>query len=106
VPKTGMAGRVLVAVKRVVDYNARIRVKPDKVQRLAAPGPAQESSDTSPFRDRSLLFSLLPLQTGVDLTSVKFSMNPFCEVRRLQALSGRHLCRRRRSRHTTPSPPT
>lgn len=26
-----MAGRILVAVKRVVDYNARVRVKPDKV---------------------------------------------------------------------------
>lgn len=26
-----MAKRILVAIKRVVDYNARIRVKPDKV---------------------------------------------------------------------------
>lgn len=26
-----MAGRILVAVKRVVDYNARVRVKPNKV---------------------------------------------------------------------------
>ncbi|EFN59773.1 hypothetical protein CHLNCDRAFT_33597 [Chlorella variabilis] len=43
-----MAGRVLVAVKRVLDYQARVRVKPDK--------------------------------SGVDLTNVKMSMNPFCEI--------------------------
>lgn len=46
--------RVLVAVKRVVDYNARIRVKADK--------------------------------TGVDLSNVKMSMNPFCEIALEEAL--------------------
>ncbi len=40
--------KVLVPVKRVVDYNVKIRVKSD--------------------------------QTGVDLTNVKMSMNPFCEI--------------------------
>ncbi|HSV02961.1 MAG TPA: electron transfer flavoprotein subunit beta/FixA family protein [Phenylobacterium sp.] len=40
--------KVLVPVKRVVDYNVKVRVKPD--------------------------------QTGVDLTNVKMSMNPFCEI--------------------------
>ncbi len=40
--------RVLVAVKRVVDYNVKIRVKAD--------------------------------ETGVDLTNVKMSMNPFDEI--------------------------
>jgi len=40
--------KVLVAIKRCVDYNARIRIKPDK--------------------------------TGIDLSGVKFSMNPFCEI--------------------------
>lgn len=49
-----MAGRILVAVKRVVDYNARVRVKPDK--------------------------------TGVDLSNVKMSMNPFCEIAVEEAL--------------------
>ena len=40
--------KILVPVKRVVDYNVKIRVKPD--------------------------------QTGIDLTNVKMSMNPFCEI--------------------------
>ncbi|KAG7666924.1 hypothetical protein Ndes2526B_g04599 [Nannochloris sp. 'desiccata'] len=46
--------RLLVAVKRVIDYNARVRVKPDK--------------------------------SGVDLSSVKMSMNPFCEIAVEEAL--------------------
>ena len=40
--------KVLVAVKRVIDYNVRVRVKPDG--------------------------------SGVDLASVKMSMNPFDEI--------------------------
>jgi len=40
--------RVLVAVKRVIDYAVRPRVSADK--------------------------------KGVDLTNVKMSMNPFCEI--------------------------
>lgn len=40
--------KALVAVKRVVDYNVKVRVKAD--------------------------------QTDVDLTNVKMSMNPFCEI--------------------------
>ena len=40
--------KILVAVKRVVDYNVKVRVKAD--------------------------------QAGVDLTNVKMSMNPFCEI--------------------------
>mmetsp|Transcript_42697 Transcript_42697/g.109292 ORF Transcript_42697/g.109292 Transcript_42697/m.109292 type:complete len:227 (-) Transcript_42697:296-976(-) len=46
--------KVLVAIKRCVDYNARIRIKPDK--------------------------------TGIDLSGVKFSMNPFCEIAVEEAL--------------------
>ncbi|GBF96953.1 hydroxylamine reductase [Raphidocelis subcapitata] len=46
--------RALVAIKRVVDYNARVRVKADK--------------------------------SGVDLTNVKMSMNPFCEIALEEAL--------------------
>jgi electron transfer flavoprotein beta subunit len=40
--------KILVPVKRVIDYNIKARVKAD--------------------------------QTGVDLTNVKMSMNPFCEI--------------------------
>ncbi len=40
--------KVLVPVKRVLDYNLKVRVKPD--------------------------------QSGVDLTNLKMSMNPFCEI--------------------------
>ncbi|WP_428240402.1 electron transfer flavoprotein subunit beta/FixA family protein [Gynuella sp.] len=40
--------KVLVAVKRVVDYNVKVRVKPDN--------------------------------SGIDLSNVKMSMNPFCEI--------------------------
>ena len=40
--------KILVAVKRVVDYNVKVRVKAD--------------------------------QSGVDLTNVKMSINPFCEI--------------------------
>lgn len=117
-----MAGRVLVAVKRVVDYNARIRVKPDKARwklaRLEQPRPALAArssvgSHCSPGRAawhplirppaplrctcasaacrpapptaltmlrRAALRCAAP-QSGVDLSSVKMSMNPFCEVR-------------------------
>ena len=40
--------KALVAVKRVVDANVKVRVKPD--------------------------------HSGVDLTNVKMSINPFCEI--------------------------
>ncbi len=40
--------KALVAVKRVVDYNVKVRVKAD--------------------------------ETGIDLTNVKMSINPFCEI--------------------------
>ncbi len=40
--------RILVGIKRVVDYAVKVRVKPDG--------------------------------TGVDTSSVKMSMNPFCEI--------------------------
>ena len=40
--------RVIVGVKRVIDYAVKVRVLPDK--------------------------------TGVDLSNVKMSVNPFCEI--------------------------
>jgi electron transfer flavoprotein beta subunit len=75
-----MPGRILVAVKRVIDYNARVRVKADKV------GDSCSSKALDPctiFR-RNLLHrcTWMPsnMQSGVDLTNVKMSMNPFCEI--------------------------
>mmetsp|Transcript_4419 Transcript_4419/g.4192 ORF Transcript_4419/g.4192 Transcript_4419/m.4192 type:complete len:258 (-) Transcript_4419:96-869(-) len=41
--------KVLVAVKRVVDYSVKVRVNPDRV-------------------------------SGIDLSNVKMSLNPFCEI--------------------------
>lgn len=41
--------KVLVAVKRVVDYAVKVRVNPDRV-------------------------------SGIDLSNVKMSLNPFCEI--------------------------
>ena len=43
-----MSMKVIVPVKRVVDYNVKVRVKPDN--------------------------------SGVDLSNVKMSVNPFCEI--------------------------
>lgn len=54
--------RALVAVKRVVDYAVKVRVKPDK--------------------------------TGIDLTNVKMSMNPFCEAKPFTTLRVYLPCRR------------
>lgn len=80
-----MAGRVLVAVKRAADYNARIRVKPDKVSAAAVATTAGQRHRPPPppgdGGEASILLRLPPrLQTGVDLSNVKMSMNPFCEV--------------------------
>jgi electron transfer flavoprotein alpha/beta subunit len=80
--------RLLVAVKRVIDYNARVRVKPDKVRRehmrvywLYCSSKAVSFiflSTMDQIKTVRLLFQLL--QSGVDLSSVKMSMNPFCEI--------------------------
>ena len=51
--------KVLVPVKRVVDYNVKVRVKPDN--------------------------------TGVDLSNVKMSVNPFCEIAIEEAVRLSHL---------------
>lgn len=37
---TELMKKILVAVKRVIDYNARIRVKPDKVWNGCPLGPS------------------------------------------------------------------
>lgn len=55
--------RILVGVKRVVDYAVKVRVKPDA--------------------------------SGVDLSSVKMSMNPFCEIALEEAV------RLREAKHAT-----
>lgn len=51
-----MAGRILVAVKRVMDYNARVRVKPDKVGRWRR----QRRRRRHNFRLRCSIHVLLP----------------------------------------------
>jgi len=70
----------MVAVKRVVDYAVKIRVKPDKVRNslirspfsfIYAPNSAQHDA---------------ALQTGVVTQNVKMSMNPFCEIALEEAL--------------------
>lgn len=67
--------KLLVAVKRVVDYNARIRVKADQVICFVAVTPP----DIVP-EGYSRNLKHCTLQTGVELANVKTSMNPFCEI--------------------------
>lgn len=58
--------RVLVGVKRVIDFAVKVRVSPDKL------GMYFWSSACITFAE---LYTL-----GVDLNNVKMSMNPFCEI--------------------------
>jgi electron transfer flavoprotein beta subunit len=57
--------RVLVGVKRVIDYATKVRVLPDKTGTVTCCA--------------QLLF-ITNICTGVDLANVKMSMNPFCEI--------------------------
>lgn len=73
--------KILVAVKRVLDYAARVRVRPDQVQR------SQCVHMSVPLvRSASCDLSAKLLQTGVDLDGAKMSMNPFCEIGLEQAI--------------------
>lgn len=65
--------RILVAVKRVIDYNARIRVKADKVS-------VGSRFCFCKLSHASSLNVLVSGQSGVETTNVKMSMNPFCEI--------------------------
>lgn len=61
--------KVLVAIKRVIDYNARVRVKPDKASRTTAqasgtPTAMQLNAHNSTSRYCSLV-QTLPLTTAV-----------------------------------------
>ena len=56
--------KVLVAVKRVIDYNVKIRVK----------------SDGTGVETNNVKVRVKPDGSGVDLTNVKMSMNPFDEI--------------------------
>ena len=75
-----MSRPLLVAVKRVIDYTARVRVLADKV-RARGDARGRQGWRRAP---RRLLQShrppLAPSQSGVDLANVKMSMNPFCEI--------------------------
>lgn len=77
-----MSRRALVAVKRVIDYNARVRVKPDQVGGRSKVGTSWRGART---REQQGVPNTPTLphrtaQSGVDLTNVKMSMNPFCEI--------------------------
>ena len=79
--------KILVAIKRVVDYNARIRVKPDKVWHGRPvtnlpywPRLLESYSHQLLASSRRELNQSHVLQSGVELTNVKMSMNPFCEI--------------------------
>lgn len=67
--------KLLVAVKRVVDYNARIRVKADQVICFLAVTPPDIVLESHTCYPKHCM-----LQTGVELANVKMSMNPFCEI--------------------------
>lgn len=76
--------KLLVAVKRVVDYNARIRVKADQV-RLSTQGNLGRDIVLVQLMQHLLVIRAVDqlhcgLQTGVELANVKMSMNPFCEI--------------------------
>ena len=71
--------KLLVAVKRVVDYNARIRVKADQVSCRMLHADCIRDKRRVPLDRTSDRLQCL-LQTGVELANVKMSMNPFCEI--------------------------
>ena len=78
--------RVLVAVKRVVDYATRIRVKPDKVCLCTYRTKILVISFIELFHSVVLSFffggggGAFRFQTGIELSNVKMSINPFCEI--------------------------
>lgn len=71
--------KVMVAVKRVVDYAVKIRVKPDKVR-------CSLLIVFLPFPHSRVLTLLSSCQSGVETGNVKMSMNPFCEIALEEAL--------------------
>ena len=76
--------KLLVAVKRVVDYNARIRVKTDQVC-VSSQGISGRDIILVQLMQHLLVIWAVDqlhcaLQTGVELANVKMSMNPFCEI--------------------------
>lgn len=76
--------KLLVAVKRVVDYNARIRVKNDQVGNVLQENLGRDIILAQPLQHLLVIWAVDPLhcamQTGVELANVKMSMNPFCEI--------------------------
>lgn len=84
--------KAVVAVKRVLDYAARVRVKSDQVRSSSNLLMLKHVFCASMKIKYYILFLncnsvLVPrirrvrsLQSGVDLDSVKMSMNPFCEI--------------------------
>ncbi|THF96392.1 hypothetical protein TEA_017003 [Camellia sinensis var. sinensis] len=86
--------KIMVAIKRVIDYAVKIRVKPDKVSPKFSHIPNTYLPIFSP-KSPTLTLSISTLsisnQTGVETTNVKMSMNPFCEIALEEALRIREL---------------
>jgi electron transfer flavoprotein beta subunit len=68
--------RVLVAVKRVVDYAVKVRVRPDKTGAVRNLTQLLRSFNVV---SHAVLLSAAAVRTAVELQNVKMSMNPFCE---------------------------
>lgn len=73
--------KVLVAVKRVLDYAARVRIRPDQVLHPCGKATKAWSMNFEHARHQQLY-----VQTGVNLDGAKMSMNPFCEIGLEQAV--------------------
>lgn len=71
--------KIMVAIKRVVDYAVKIRVKPDKVI-------INQNLNQLLKKIDFLIWVGFAIQTGVETNNVKMSMNPFCEIALEEAL--------------------
>jgi electron transfer flavoprotein beta subunit len=75
-----MALRIFVAVKRVVDYSVKVRIKPDRT------GALNRGSTFIRLSHFGLILLPPPLCEAVDIANVKMSMNPFCEIAMEEAI--------------------
>lgn len=76
--------KIMVAIKRVVDYAVKIRVKTDKVPKTTRSLTINPLHPIIEFKFLAVLG--LNLQSGVETQNVKMSMNPFCEIALEEAL--------------------
>ncbi|CAB4292295.1 unnamed protein product [Prunus armeniaca] len=76
--------KIMVAIKRVVDYAVKIRVKSDKARPIEHK-PSSYFISKSCLSNRPVSFRFVS-QSGVETQNVKMSMNPFCEIALEEAL--------------------